>query len=158
MKFNDFIDMMLGRDDPPEEPEQDKIEKYISNLDIETGVAKLSGPFLSECYALAHYETFKDVLRHTYSRVNLTITRCFTLLCEDGTFTTRDDPRIELGIDPFKHIIELSIVKQNDGIYFDVKGVDGLILMNENDCASIRGLVEKFPPTAQELRVLMLNN
>jgi hypothetical protein len=160
LKLNEFINTIFGSNDSEEQSEEEpdpyKLKKYISNLEIETDVAKLVGPFLLERYALAHYESFKDVLHRTYSRVNLTIVRYFTLICTDKTFETRDNSRVELGINPFSHRIELSIVKEKSDFYFDVKGVDGFILMNTDDIEKVRDLVVRFPPTLQELRTVIV--
>jgi hypothetical protein len=145
--FSGFFDLNRQED---ASSNQEKIDKYLETLDIETQVANLKGPFLSEQQAIKHIDQYKDCLCSTYYNVNCLINRHILLLCDDVSLETRDNARVELGISPFDHMLGICVKKSC--VDFDVLEIDRNILLNEQDRISIKMAIQRCPPTEMEIR------
>lgn len=123
------------------------LEEYISNLEIQTDIVNIVGPFINIKYTLNHYDVYKELLKKTYYNINASINRRLTLISADPTLETLDNNRVKLGIFPFNHRFGLSI-KNND---FTIITIDDYIIQNELDAKNIKSvLYRKFPLTEKE--------
>lgn len=136
------------KEDPEPELSNSILSEYIANLGIKSDFARLEGPFLCENYALKYIDIYSDLLKRTYHLINLCISRPIALISSDTTLDTMDNARVEIGIVPYNHRLEIAFYK-ND---FSVVGVDGNILLNKYDAERIKTAMMILPITEQELK------
>lgn len=153
MKILDLILGTIKQEAPQEDEDPDlsssKLESYVDILPIKSDIVHLEGPFLCEKHALKYLELYRDLLKSTYYRVNLCISRPIVILHPTDAFETRDNCRVKLGIQPANHLLEIEY-SNHDG--FKVVGVDGNILLNINDTNRLRSAMSHFPIMQAELK------
>lgn len=134
-------------------PSTNIINKYIESLKFKTGFVILQGPFVSEQYATHHISQYKSsLISHHYYDCNSIIERKFVFLCKDNSLLLRDNERLNLGINPNNHKIELYIHKEKSKYTYYVISIDNLIPENEEDLIKLNQLVTEFPPLIEELK------
>lgn len=133
-----FADLLISND-------QETIQEEDSSQP-----SRLEGPFLSEQKAIKDIERYKDCLCKTYYAINCLISRHIPILCNDHTLDTRDDLRLEFGIEPFNHLLGIHIDK--DTRQFDVLEIDRNILLNPMDRLKLKLSIAKCPPTDIEVK------
>lgn len=141
MSLSELIEQIFGskKDDTPQEEEE---PPQCS--------VKLIGPFLSEDFALHHYKELKDNLKRTFCNIKLHIYRQLTILSDDYALVSRDNGCKELGIEPHRHKLGLSICKNE----YRVCSVDEIILLNDDDVINITRAISIYPPSKAELEQL----
>lgn len=125
-------------------------QEIVQDDEDPSQLSRLEGPFLSEQQAIKDIARYKDCLCKTYYAINCLISRHILVLCDDQSFDTRDDLRLELGIQPHNHQIGIHIDK--DTKQFDVFEIDRNILLNPMDRMKIKLSIAKCPPTDIEVK------
>lgn len=128
------------------EDNDSELKSYVESLGFRSDYVKLEGPFLWEQHALKYMELYKDLLKKTYYRINMCVTRPLVLISSDETLDTNDNGRVKLGIAPFNHRFYLSLNCTD----FTVIGVDGQILLNGEDSLKLKKVLRNFPITLKE--------
>ena len=117
--------------------------------DVQVPSISLSGPFLSENYAIKNIAECRKYICQL-SKCNLTITRDIIILTDDTTYDARDNIRLEIGLTHHLHNIELQVNKNK----IDVVGIDHFLLINPDDSNIIKQYVESFPLSSVEIRTI----
>ena len=146
-----FIDFLLGRE--PSASDDGILKKYIDSLSVRSDYIKIEGPFLNSQYALRYADLYKELLKNSFYRINLSINRPLVLISADKTLETMDNNRVKLGIIPFNHRFDLHMTVSD----FTVIGVDGNIFLNRDDRIRAKGALERFPITRQEEEQLRID-
>jgi hypothetical protein len=119
-----------------------------SEQHIQADVISLTGPFLSEDIAIKNIPRYKECLNKTFYNVNCAISRNLLILSEDDSLESRDNIKMELGLEQYNHYIGLFVKSSFD---FDVFELDNNILLNIEDQIKLKNAIAKYPPTAKEL-------
>lgn len=115
----------------------------VPDIEIE-----LNGPFIFEEHVLRNYEKNKDLTNLIFKKINLCVRRQFIVLSNDCSFRARDNGRLQLGLTPHKHKLELCVNDSN----ISVLGLDGALLLDRSDCVKMLDVIKKYPLTPQELQ------
>ncbi len=126
---------LLGLSAPTEEEQVDSI--------------KLEGPFLPEDYGLRVRPRYVDLLRKTLARCNLTIGRDLLVMTADYELSSRDNSRIELGLNHHIHQFELSF---RNPLEYEILAIDHFIILNPNDAKTLKEYLNYHLPTEDELK------
>jgi hypothetical protein len=150
-----LLELIFGskQEEPPDlDPDlcNSNLKNYIDNLEIPSDYIKLDGPFLCEKHALKYIDIYKDLLMKTFYSINLCVNRQLALISNDYSLETMDNSRVKFGIVPTNHRFEICLDKKNKD-NFTVVGVDGCILLNNNDRDKIKLVLGKFPITTEEI-------
>ena len=144
LKISDLFELF------EEEFKSPTIEDYISNLPIKTDYTELTGSFAFDT-EFRNFSKYQEMLCNKYSHINLTLIRPFIILSNNESFYCRDNGRVELGLQPFNH--RINVIAENNTI--NVVSVDEFVLLDDNDCCSMNKLLSKFPPTKEELTTVI---
>lgn len=125
---------LLGLSAPPEEP--------VESI-------KLEGPFLQEDYGFRIRPRYGDLLHKTIAKCNLTIGRDLLVMTADYELSSRDNSRIELGMNHHIHQFELSF---RNYLEYEILAIDHFIILNPNDARALKEYMNHHLPTEDELK------
>lgn len=121
---------------------QNKIKEVVETI-------KLDGPFLQEDYILKNKHKYIDLLCKTITKCNLILSRDLLVLCSDNDLSSRDNSRIEVGIDHHIHQLELSFTSNKE---YEILAIDRFVILNPSDALILKDYINHHLPTCQELK------
>lgn len=114
---------------------------------------QLNGPFVDEGCLLKQKDKYRDLLKETFFKCNLIISRDVLVLSPDRELVSRDDARVELGITHHIHQLELFFKNYSE---FEIVGIDNFIILNPEDALTVKNYIINHPLTDSELKGIHL--
>jgi hypothetical protein len=126
---------LLGLSPPPEEEPIEAI--------------KLEGPFLPQELIIRNKARHIELLRNTMSKCNLTVGRDLMVFSTDYQLQSRDDSRIEIGLNHHIHQLELSFLSNQE---YEILAIDNFVILNPSDAHILKEYMGHHLPTEEELK------
>lgn len=113
----------------------------------EIDIVELEGPFIPEREIRVKNCKYKDILLNL-NKSNLIIHRDFLVFTQNTTFQSRDNFRLELGLDHHNHWLEIIFKSYQD---YNVLSIDNFVLLNSEDQNKINKYISNYLPSELEL-------